>query len=136
MHLFGHFNASTFSLLNQHSQYFDKGSTAPGTVLLFNSFPCFFQNFFCNIIFMQIYRFPFALLTSIMDLGVSDLSLEEIPQTFTKCLFFTQCCTVSALYCVIYTAPDIDLSKERSNQNICNIFIKSTSQSKGATREI
>ena len=88
------------------------------------------------MLFMQIYQLSFSLVTSIMDLDAADLSLEEIPQTFMECSFFTQCCTASALCCVVDTAPDVDLSKERINRSIGNSIIKITSQSKGAERAI
>ena len=71
---------------------------------------------------MQIYRLPFDILTGIMYLGAADLSLEERPQTFTECLFFTQCFIVFALWCVVNTAPDIDLSKEWIHQIIVFVF--------------
>ena len=108
----------------------------PGAVLLFYSFPCLFDNFFCNIIFMQIYQFYFALLTRIMDLGAADLSLEGIPQMFMECSFFAQCFTASVLCYVVDTAPDIVISKERIDQSICGRVIKITSLSKGVYRAI
>ena len=55
---------------------------------------------------------------------------------FMECLFFTQCCTASALCCVVDTAPYSDLSKEWINRSIGNTAIKITSQSKGVEREI
>ena len=85
---------------------------------------------------MQIYRFSFALLTGIMDLGAADLSIDKIPQMFMECSFFTQCSTASVLWFVVYTAPDIDLCKERIGQSIVQGVIEITSQSKGADRAI
>ena len=92
--------------------------------------------FFCNILFMQIYWFSFALLIRIVDLGAADPRLEERPQTFTEYFFLTQCCTVSTLCCVVDTTLDIDLSKERIEQSIGKSAIKIASHSKGAERAI
>ena len=55
---------------------------------------------------------------------------------FTEFSFFNQCCTVSALCCVVDTAPDIGLSKERINRSIGNRVIKISLRSKGAERDI
>ena len=85
---------------------------------------------------MKIYKSSFALLTSIMDLGAAYLSLEERPQTFTECSFFTQCCTASALCCVVDTDPDIDFSKDQIYRRIGKSIVKITPQYKGAEREI
>ena len=67
-----------------------------------------------------------------MDLGAAEPSPEEITQTFTECSFFTQCYTASAFFCVVDTAPDIDLSKEHIDQSIGKSVIKITPHSKGA----
>ena len=85
---------------------------------------------------MQIYQFFFDLLTGIMELGVADLSIEEIFQMYTECSFLTQCCTASALCCVVYTALDIHLFKERINQSIGKSVIKINPKSKGEEIEI
>ena len=76
---------------------------------------------------MQTYQFSFALIIGIMDLDAADPSLDERPQMFTECSFFTQCRTASALCCIVGTAPDIDLSKEQIDQSIGKSVIKITS---------
>ena len=85
---------------------------------------------------MQIYQLYFSLLNGITDLGAAEPSFEERPQTFTECSLFTQFFTASTIYCVVDTAPDFDLSRERIHRSIGKSVIKITSQSKGAEREI
>ena len=55
---------------------------------------------------------------------------------FTECSFFTQCCTASSLCCVVDTAPDIDIFKERINLIIGKSVIKIALHFEGAERAI